>query len=172
MAKSQSKKLVSEKLSKELLGLAGEYAVASELCRRGLYSQLTLGNHKRTDILIESNTKMIRISVKAKQGKEWLTGKEIFRDDDFLILVDFQNKNLNDSLYFYIINKSYWSVMIKDEVERKKDRIEKVENDVIHFKNGYKGMNVQVKHVLDYKDKWNLITSIVRPKETITETEK
>ena len=62
--------------------------------------------------------------------------------------------------------------MIKDEVERKKDRIEKVENDVIHFKNGYKGMNVQVKHVLDYKDKWNLITSIVRPKETITETEK
>jgi hypothetical protein len=34
--------------SKELVGLAGEYAVASELCRRGYYSQLTLGNHKKT----------------------------------------------------------------------------------------------------------------------------
>jgi hypothetical protein len=26
-----------EKLSKELLGLAGEYAVASELCKQGFY---------------------------------------------------------------------------------------------------------------------------------------
>lgn len=29
------------KLSKEALGLAGEYAVASELCRRGCYAQLS-----------------------------------------------------------------------------------------------------------------------------------
>jgi hypothetical protein len=41
------------KLSKESVGLAGEYAVASELCRRGHYAQLTLGSHKKTDILVE-----------------------------------------------------------------------------------------------------------------------
>ena len=55
------------KLSSELLSLAGEYAVASELCRRGLYSQLTLGHHKRTDILIETELKMFRIQVKANR---------------------------------------------------------------------------------------------------------
>ena len=33
--------------------MAGEYAVASELCRRGHYAQLTLGHHKKTDLLVE-----------------------------------------------------------------------------------------------------------------------
>ena len=33
--------------NKETIGLAGEYAVAFELCRRGFYAQLTLGNHKK-----------------------------------------------------------------------------------------------------------------------------
>lgn len=59
------------KLLKELLGLAGEYAVASELCKRGMYAQLTLGSHKHTDILIETETRMLRISVKTKQSHEW-----------------------------------------------------------------------------------------------------
>lgn len=44
------------KLSKELIGLAGEYAVASELCRLEVYAQLTLGSHKQTDILVETET--------------------------------------------------------------------------------------------------------------------
>jgi hypothetical protein len=37
---------------KESLGLAAEFAVASELCRRWLFAQLTLGNKKRTDLLV------------------------------------------------------------------------------------------------------------------------
>ena len=44
-----------EKISKEFLGLAGEYAVASELCKRGLYAQLTLGHHKSTNLKIASS---------------------------------------------------------------------------------------------------------------------
>jgi hypothetical protein len=36
------------KLEKETIGLAGEYAAASELCKRGFYAQLTLGHHKKT----------------------------------------------------------------------------------------------------------------------------
>jgi hypothetical protein len=60
-----------KKLSTELLNLAGEYAVASELCRRGVYSQLTLGHHKRTDILVEKDNTLARIQVKTKQTREW-----------------------------------------------------------------------------------------------------
>jgi len=56
------------KLSKEFLGLSGGYAVASELCRRGIYAQITLGHHKCTDVLVETDFKMLRIQVKAKQG--------------------------------------------------------------------------------------------------------
>jgi len=35
-------------LSKENIGLVGEYLVAAELCKRDIYAQLTLGNHKKT----------------------------------------------------------------------------------------------------------------------------
>lgn len=56
---------------KETIGLAAEYAVAFELCRRGFYAQLTLGNHKKTDIIVEENKKLFRVSVKAKTGREW-----------------------------------------------------------------------------------------------------
>jgi hypothetical protein len=39
-------------ISRNTLGLAAEFAVASELCRRNVYAQLTLGHQKRTDLLI------------------------------------------------------------------------------------------------------------------------
>ena len=54
-------------LSKETLGLAAEFAVASELCRRGIYAQLTLGNRKRTDLLVDVEYgRMLRIQVKSE----------------------------------------------------------------------------------------------------------
>lgn len=49
------------KMDKDILGLSVEYAVASELCRRELYAQLTLGPRKRTDILLETDESMLRI---------------------------------------------------------------------------------------------------------------
>ncbi len=39
-------------MKRENVNMAGEYAVASELCRRNLYAQVTLGKQKRTDILV------------------------------------------------------------------------------------------------------------------------
>jgi len=59
------------KIPKDTLGLAAEFAVASELCRRNIYAQLTLGLRKRTDILVETERGMLRIQVKGKQGREW-----------------------------------------------------------------------------------------------------
>ena len=58
------------KIDKHNLSLAGEYAVASELCRRGIYAQLTLGTRKKTDILADTGTTMFKIEVKAKQIAE------------------------------------------------------------------------------------------------------
>src|SRR5258708_14134637 len=93
-------------LSREFLGLAGEYAVASELCRHKVYAQLTLGHHKQTDILVETDNHMLRISVKAKQGKMWPSVDGLHRSDDFLILVDFARKPTTVRPDFYILNLS------------------------------------------------------------------
>src|SRR5258708_39851365 len=106
-------------LSKELLGLAGEYAVASELCRRGVYAQLTLGNHKQTDILVETEDHMLRVSVKAKQGNEWPSIAGLSRSDDFLILVDFTGKS--DDMGrpdFYILDLVDWKQLIQEALQR------------------------------------------------------
>src|SRR6266849_3769864 len=101
-----------EKLSTELLCLVGEYAVASELCRRGVYSQLTLGNHKRTDILVEKNKALVCVQVKAKQGKQWpgVSGHL----DVILVLVDIKGKTNDQRPDFYILNFEDWKVVVAE----------------------------------------------------------
>jgi hypothetical protein len=54
-------------IAKDTIGLAGEFAVASELCKRDMYIQLTLGNKKRTDLLVEVGDNFIKVEVKSKQ---------------------------------------------------------------------------------------------------------
>ena len=82
------------------LSLAAEYAVASELCKRNIYAQITLGNLKRTDILCASEQGLLRIQVKGKQGREWPGVREIYGDDMVLILVDFEKKGKTRDLIF------------------------------------------------------------------------
>jgi len=62
--------LRSRKLATEYRGLAGEYAVASELCRRGIYVQITIEKHKGAHILAETERAMLRIQDEAEQGRE------------------------------------------------------------------------------------------------------
>ena len=52
-------KFISAKGMNEFVGLAGEYAVASELCKRGFYAQLTLGNHKKQIFLLRAERKYL-----------------------------------------------------------------------------------------------------------------
>ena len=54
-------------IAKDTIGLAGEFAVASELCKRDMYTQLTLGNKKRTDLLVEVGDNFVKVEVKSKQ---------------------------------------------------------------------------------------------------------
>ena len=62
-----------KRIDKALLGLAGEYAVASEICRRGYHAQITFGRWKNTDVLAMNlaNGKAVLIEVKTRQGDEW-----------------------------------------------------------------------------------------------------
>jgi len=145
-----------EKLSKELLGLSGEYAVASELCRRGLYAQLTLGHHKQTDILIESEEQMVRIQVKAKQNSEWPAVSGLYRQEDILVLVDYQNKE-DERPDFYILNLNDWKALIEEE----KDRIQGVHIDkstwTITYPDGWKGLNIIQAKVNNCRESWDKI---------------
>ena len=68
------------KVSKSTLGLAAEFAVASELGRRNIYAQPTLGLQKRTDLLIfgENNKQLInhRIGFRKRVSPDTATGSD------------------------------------------------------------------------------------------------
>ena len=82
-------------VEKYLIGLAGEYAVASEICRRGMNAVVTLGNRKTVDIVVEDESLARLIQVKTKTGREW-PGVKGVKGDNILILVDFQKRELTE----------------------------------------------------------------------------
>lgn len=156
------------RLEKEYLGLAGEYAVASELCRRGVYAQLTLGNHKQTDILVETLTRMLRISVKAKQGSEWPSIMGLQRIDDFLVLVDLKGKRLNERADFYILDLRAWKRLLQEEGERHPTATIDAQNRFI-YSDGWKGLNIKPKTVTEAREQWGKINSHIKVAGTKTE---
>ena len=132
------------KISKDILGLAAEFAVASELCRRDIYAQLTLGQRKRTDILVETEKTMLRIQVKGKQGKEWPLVKGISGKDIFLVFVDFENKKENERPDFYILTVKDWGKLLGSEEKKQGPR-----------------PDIKPEMIKEYKERWDKIKKAV-----------
>lgn len=148
-------------LSKETLGLAGEYAVASELCKRDIYAQLTLGNRKRTDLLVDTDHSMLRIQVKSKQKKEWPAIKGIVGNDIVLVLVDFEKKPVDSRPDFYILTSSDWAQVIDARCVQpghvKTGKVTISDTNVPTWRDGFVGMGIKSSDVLAYKEKWEKI---------------
>jgi len=153
------------KLDKEYLALAGEYAVASELCRRGIYVQLTLGNRKRTDLLIQTEKGMLSVQVKSKQKKYWVLVKGVYGSDIALVFVDYQNKELERKPDFYVLTSKDWSSFvrrgwIKDEVSEGRFKLDDVNCPVRVREDGstaWKGIDIEASELAKYKDGWDKI---------------
>ena len=148
------------KMEKETIGLAGEYAVASELCKRGFYAQLTLGHHKKTDLLVEGGQKLFRVSVKSKQGYEWPNVRGIWEEGDLIVLVDFKDKKLNDRPDYYVLAVDDWKKVTK-KLMRKKGQGAKIdETNTLYwdpwkgYPKGWRGCPISVAEAREYKDCW------------------
>jgi hypothetical protein len=153
------------RLTKELVGLSAEYAVACELCKRNIYAQLTLGNRKRTDILIETDKGMARIQVKGKTGPDWPRCKGIFRKNDFLVFVDFKNKSVDERSDFYILDVDDWIKLLEKEIRStsyiKEGYVTIDEENVPIWKGGLKGHNIKPKMIVEHKERWDKIKKSV-----------
>lgn len=154
------------RIDSDILSLAAEFAVASELCRRNIYAQLTLGPRKRTDILVETEKGMLRIQVKGKQDREWPGCKGIYGKDIILVFVDFEKKKENERPDFYILTVEDWEELLKKElilpgkVERGKVTIDDSKNMPI-WKDGWHGMEIIPKVIKEYQERWDKITNII-----------
>ena len=157
-------------IGKSILGVTGEYYVAAELGKRNVYAQLTLGNQKRTDLLIfsEENEKLLKVEVKCKQGSEWPNCKGIYQQDSFIIFVDFKDLNETQRPDFYVLNETDWKELVirkeKDYKKKYANRETKIENNVLVLlseinKQGkpYVGCGVKPKDIEQFKERWDKI---------------
>lgn len=111
------------KINKSVLGVAGEFAVAAELCRRNIYAQPTYGHQKRMDLLaFGPDGRMLRLEVKSKQGREWPNCKGISGLDVFLVFVDFEGKLPEERPDFYVLSSSDWRKTVRTEMKRYKTK--------------------------------------------------
>jgi hypothetical protein len=162
-------------IPKDTLGLAAEFAVASELCRRGLYAQLTLGNKKRTDLLVhddETNT-FLRIEVKAKQGQDWPNCKGIYGENVMLVFVDYMNKKDHERPDFFVLTVEDWRGVVNEHAKRF-TRVYVTERNVAVFpdqltKSGkpYEGTGVRVAMIEKYREAWGKIIKAKNPQTAL-----
>jgi hypothetical protein len=152
-------------IPKETLGLAGEYAVASELCKRGIYAQLTLGNRKSVDLLLDvADGGMLRVQVKSKQGNEWPACKVFAREKaEVLVLVDFHTKADGQRPDFYILNGDDWKDVI-DETGFIPKGWGTMRDGIFEYTDGFKGLNVNPKMVQRYAEQWDKISDMLNPR--------
>ena len=95
-------------LDKYYLNLAGEYRVASELFKRGLFATITYGNKKGADIYaIGPNRQTAVVEVKASNSSRFVTKfyqryvDEMTEHPDFWVLCSFWPEDAEE---FYILS--------------------------------------------------------------------
>ena len=155
------------KIDKSTLGVAGEFAVAAELCRRNIYAQLTLGHQKRIDLLIVSpDGEMLRIEVKAKQGREWPNCKGIYGTNTFIVFVDYHNKPPTERPDFYVLTVEDWIAHVESTIARytekhphrraemNKTNCLVLPDEVNKYGKPYKGCGVKPRPVHEHHEAW------------------
>lgn len=153
------------KIPEDTLGLAAEFAVASELCKRSIYAQLTLGLRKRTDILVETEGGMLRIQVKGKQGREWPFCKGIHGGGIVLIFVDFKDKEENERPDFYILTVEDWKKLLEKELKLmgrlKRSKVTIDDKNIPTWKDKTQGMSIRAEMIKEHKERWDKIKEMI-----------
>jgi hypothetical protein len=163
-----------KKVPPQTIGLAAEFAVASELCRRGIYTQFTLGNMKRTDLLVFSdNGPVVRIEVKGKQGSSWPSCKGVFAENSFLVFVNYQHRADTAPPDFYILTVAEWRACVRRRFKeiRKRSPDKKMDIDdencpifpdeLTKAGKPERGITVSLGLVEKNRDKWEKILNVV-----------
>jgi hypothetical protein len=90
------------------MGMAGEFLVAGELCRRGVHCSVTYGNAKKADViaLSRASERFVALEVKTTSEKKWVIGNSIPKRDEKLWVFVFLPHNDSLSPEFFILSSS------------------------------------------------------------------
>jgi hypothetical protein len=102
---------------------------------------------------------MSRIQVKAKQDAEWPGVQGVFRESDFLILVDFAGKGIGESPDIFVLSSEDWKRIVARKLVEIPGLEVSGENRVKH-PDGWGGLNL-TKADMDgaWRSAWEKITT-------------
>lgn len=137
---------------KARLSIAGEYGVASELCKRGYDASLTFGNAKAVDIIITdlNNCNLYKtIEVKTTRSNRFVTGffqkygDQNTKHPDYWVLVHIDKDNIS---HYYILTHQEMGLV---QMQR---------NGMTAWGPIANGCdNVLLSHIQQYEDQWEKI---------------
>lgn len=154
-------------MDKYRASVAGEYAVASEICRGGKLAQITYGNMKQVDIIVISVEKFSFVTVEVKScvsGREWPGVKGIPNDNShLLVFVDFYRKDRYQRPDYYVLNGKDWRALM-DQLKGK--RYVELYDGFIPTYQGKRGITIRWKDIKEnsakYKDNWDKSDELLR----------
>jgi hypothetical protein len=167
---------MSERLSKNQISLAGEFAVLSQLALHGFDANLTLGNTKGVDILLSNpeTGKMRRLEVKThsnnrafenkRLGKvigKWRMGdKHEMMNDKDLFFCFVAIEEVTDNFEFYIVPSNVVADYVKwSHTDWLAGDLKRKDTQMRSFDLGTKECvyNHPVPMAEDYRRNWNLL---------------
>ena len=117
-------------LKKDFLGIYGEYLVNAELISRNIFAQVTFGNMKKMDILVNYQDKKDNeffkiIEVKTKQDGNffWFHGIPLKDKNHLVVFVDLKDKTFDDKPDFYILD-------VNDVLENTIEQVKRYANNI------------------------------------------
>lgn len=126
--------------------VAGEMFVAAELAKRGYLVSLTMGNAKAVDLFVERHGRALCVQVKAIARKRYA---------GWPLPMDKSKIKLENSL---LQGKVMWVCVILNDVGQQPTYFVLQPDQVLHLGKWYRTRAIlNVKEVLDYQGRWDLI---------------
>lgn len=154
-------------MNPEHVSIAGEYAVASQICRMGHGAHLTYGNKKEMDILVYGEKCFVKVEVKSKIENKWPWIKGIPVDaNHILVFVDFQNKKDNERPDFYVLTGSDWRDLVpslKDIRDNKNYMgFDPKDGRTPIWADGKRGIGIRNAEIEEYRERWDKLNVVLR----------
>ena len=108
---------------------------------------------------MDSEKGMARLQVKAEQKGQWPRVQGPQTKMEFLVLVDFEGTQAATRPEFYVLDADDWAGIVSEQ-KRKHPGIKIREGGQIIHPDGWKGLNLRVHDVAQYKSAWKKIRSI------------
>lgn len=161
---------------REARGRAGEFRVASELCRRNMFAALTMGNVPNVDVLCSSSDAKAAICIQVKtfraHEKTCIVGKNAEKNcgSNFMWVLAGLRDEKHDSCeeLFYIIPSDVMATNVK-KMHKKWESIPRKDGKP-HDNNGVRKVRIGsigksdrlMFDVSAYRDRWDLIEAALR----------